>query len=511
MRKEIKAMGKTLYLECYSGISGDMTVAALLDLGADQAVLDRVLKSLPVSGFETKVSRVVKSGIDACDFDVVLDKEHENHDHDMEYLHGHGHEGAHCEEHTHDHHHHEHYENEHHDHHHEHSGHVHEHTHEDEKSHVHTHTTEELHAHTHDHDTESAHGHHHHEHRGMKEITHIIEHGDMTENAKKIALKIFEILAEAESKAHNVPVDQVHFHEVGAVDSIVDIVSVAVCLDNLDITDVIVPVLCEGRGTVRCQHGILPIPVPAVANVVSANHLRLKMTKVEGELVTPTGAAIVAAVKTGLKLPESFEIQKIGIGAGKRQYECPGILRAMIISEEKESNRTASSVNGVYEDKYTGVQKKTGNTGLENKDSIIKMETNIDDCSGEVLGFVMERLLKAGARDVHYVPAFMKKNRPAWVLNVICKEEDMETLQNIIFEETTTIGIRYTRMERAILQRKQRIVQTPWGEAQVKVCTLNGKEQFYPEYESVAELSRANEIPFAEIYQYLVSINKGKQ
>lgn len=402
MRKEIKAMGKTLYLECYSGISGDMTVAALLDLGADQAVLDRVLKSLPVSGFETKVSRVVKSGIDACDFDVVLDKEHENHDHDMEYLHGHGHE----------------------------------HTHEDEKSHVHAHATEELHAHTHNHDTKSAHGHHHHEHRGMKEITYIIEHGDMTENAKKIALKIFGILAEAESKAHNVPTDQVHFHEVGAVDSIVDIVSVAVCLDNLDITDVIVPVLCEGRGTVRCQHGILPIPVPAVANVVSANHLRLKITEVEGELVTPTGAAIVAAVKTGHKLPESFEIQKIGIGAGKRQYECPGILRAMIISEEKESNRTASSVNGVYEDKYTGVRKKTGNTGLENKDSIIKMETNIDDCSGEVLGFVMERLLKAGARDVHYVPAFMKKNRPAWVLNVICKEEDMEKLQNIIFEET---------------------------------------------------------------------------
>lgn len=473
-------MGKTLYLECYSGISGDMTVAALLDMGADQTVLDNVLKSLPVSGFQTKVSRVVKSGIDACDFDVVLDKEHENHDHDMEYLHGH---------------------------HHDHSQNDCEHVHAHEGDELHTHT----HQHTHSHAVESAHVHHHHEHRGMKEITHIIEHGAMTENAKKIALRIFEILAEAESKAHNVPVDQVHFHEVGAVDSIIDIVSVAVCLDNLDITDVIVPVLCEGRGTVRCQHGILPIPVPAVANVVSANHLRLKMTEVEGELVTPTGAAIVAAVKTGHKLPESFEIQKIGIGAGKRQYECPGILRAMIISEEKESNRTASSVNGVYEDKYTGVRKKTGNTGLENKDSIIKMETNIDDCSGEVLGFVMERLLKAGARDVHYVPAFMKKNRPAWVLNVICKEEDMEKLQNIIFEETTTIGIRYTRMERAILQREQRIVQTPWGEAQVKVCTLNGKEQFYPEYESVAELSRANEIPFAEIYQYLVSINKGKQ
>ena len=180
-------MGKTLYLECYSGISGDMTVAALLDLGADRSVLDRVLKSLKVSGFETKISRVVKSGIDACDFDVVLDKDHENHDHDMEYLHGHHHEG---------------------------------------------------HERNHAHGTGTVQDHHHHEHRGIKEITYIIEHSAMTENAKKIALRIFEILAEAESKAHNVPVDQVHFHEVGAVDSIVDIVSVAVCLDNLDVTDI---------------------------------------------------------------------------------------------------------------------------------------------------------------------------------------------------------------------------------------------------------------------------------
>ena len=406
-------MGKTLYLECYSGISGDMTVAALLDLGADRSVLDRVLKSLKVSGFETKISRVVKSGIDACDFDVVLDKEHENHDHDMEYLYGHHHEG---------------------------------------------------HERNHAHGTGTAQDHHHHEHRGIKEITYIIEHSAMTENAKKIALRIFEILAEAESKAHNVPVDQVHFHEVGAVDSIVDIVSVAVCLDNLDVTEVIVPVLCEGRGTVRCQHGILPIPVPAVANIVSANHLYLKMTEVEGELVTPTGAAIVAAVKTKDKLPETFEIQKIGIGAGKRQYECPGILRAMFISESTEQAK--------------GRNPKAENQ--ETKDTIIKMETNIDDCSGEVLGFVMERLMKAGARDVHYVPVFMKKNRPAWVLNVICKEEDMETLQNIIFEETTTIGIRYSIMERTILPRETRTLPTPWGEVQVKVCTLNGKEQIYP-------------------------------
>ena len=475
-------MGKTLYLECYSGISGDMTVAALLDLGADRSVLDRVLKSLKVSGFETKISRVVKSGIDACDFDVVLDKEHENHDHDMEYLHGHHHKG-HENNHFYDH----------------------NHAHEDEAEHFHSHE------HNHAHGAGSAQDHHHHEHRGIKEITYIIEHSAMTENAKKIALRIFEILAEAESKAHNVPVDQVHFHEVGAVDSIVDIVSVAVCLDDLDITEVIVPVLCEGRGTVRCQHGILPIPVPAVANIVSANHLRLKMTEVEGELVTPTGAAIVAAVKTKDKLPETFEIQKIGIGAGKRQYECPGILRAMIISESTEQTKgrdKAKAQTEEFKNPEIGNNPKTENQ--ETKDTIIKMETNIDDCSGEVLGFVMERLMKAGARDVHYVPVFMKKNRPAWVLNVICKEEDMETLQNIIFEETTTIGIRYSIMERTILPRETRTLLTPWGEVLVKVCTLNGKEQLYPEYESVAQLSREKEIPFAEIYRYIVLANKEK-
>ena len=472
-------MGKTLYLECYSGISGDMTVAALLDLGADRLVLDRVLKSLKVSGFETKISRVVKSGIDACDFDVVLDKEHENHDHDMEYLHGHHHKG-HENNHFYDH----------------------NHVHEDKAEHFHSHE------HNHAHGAGSAQDRHHHEHCGIKEITYIIEHSAMNENAKKIALRIFEILAEAESKAHNVPVDQVHFHEVGAVDSVVDIVSVAVCLDDLDVTEVIVPVLCEGRGTVRCQHGILPIPVPAVANIVNANHLYLKMTEIEGELVTPTGAAIVAAVKTKDKLPETFEIQKIGIGAGKRQYECPGILRAMIISQSAETDE-AKAQSEEFKNPEIGNNPKAENQ--ETKDTIIKMETNIDDCSGEVLGFVMERLMKAGARDVHYVPVFMKKNRPAWVLNVICKEEDMETLQNIIFEETTTIGIRYSRMERTILPRETRTLPTPWGEVLAKVCTLNGKEQLYPEYESVAQLSREKEIPFTEIYRYIVLANKDKE
>ena len=297
----------------------------------------------------------------------------------------------------------------------------------------------------------------------------------MTPHARELAMRIFEVLAQAEAKAHRVPVEDVHFHEVGAVDSIVDIISAAVCLDNLGIEEVIVPVLCEGRGTVRCQHGILPIPVPAVANIISENHLNIQFTDIQGELVTPTGAAIVAAVKTSDRLPEHFSIKKIGIGAGKRQYDCPGILRVMCIEEQSEE-----------------------------RDTIIKMETNIDDCSGEVLGIVLEKLMKAGAKDVHYIPAYMKKNRPAWVLNVICREEDMEALQEIIFRETTTIGIRYTKMERTVLKREQRTVETPLGTAEVKVCTFHGEEYCYPEYESAARLSRERGISYRKAYEIVL-------
>ena len=281
-------MSKTLYLECYSGISGDMTVAALLDLGADREVLKESLKSLPVGGFRTEITRVKKSGLDACDFSVIL--EQDNHDHDMEYLHG-------SEK--------------------SYTGH-HEHSHEVNHEHHHGHT------HSHEHP---------HEHRGMKEITEIIQKSEMTVRAKKMAMRVFGILAQAESKAHGVPVEEVHFHEVGAVDSIVDIAAIAICMDNLDISNVIVPVLYEGTGFIRCQHGQITVPVPAVTHIAETHKLKLKITDIQGELVTPTGAAVVAAFRTSDRLPEDFTILKTGIGAGKRQYRCPGILRAMLIRE----------------------------------------------------------------------------------------------------------------------------------------------------------------------------------
>lgn len=410
-------MNQTLYLECYSGISGDMMTAALLDLGADEKVLSEALESLPVKGVRTEVRRVSKAGLDACDFHVILDHEHENHDHDMEYLHGHSHDHSHGD-----------------------------------------------------------HGHHSHdhEHRGLAEILEILCRAQITDGAREKAVRIFEILAEAEAKAHGTSIEKVHFHEVGAVDSIVDITAAAVCLDNLQIDKVIIPVLCEGSGSVRCQHGVIPVPVPAVTAVTSKYPIPLHMTDVQGELVTPTGAAIAAAIRTSARLPERFVIEKTGIGAGKREYERPSLLRAMLIRETED-----------------------GSAG----DYIYKLESNIDDCTGEALGYVMERLMKAGARDVHYTPVFMKKNRPAYQLNVICKEEDIEKLEGIIFRETTTIGIRRQKMERSVLKRQVKTVKTSLGEARIKVCFMENGMRAYPEYESVRELCRKNGLSFQETYQ----------
>ena len=413
----------SLYLECTSGISGDMAVAALLDAGADQSVLEAALNSIPAEGFKTQISRVNKAGISCCDFNVILDAEHENHDHDMEYLYGH------------------------------------EHSHEE---------------HEHHHDHEHEHAHHHH-HTGIREIYSIIDKTNMTDGARTLAKKIFDIIAQAESIAHNVPVEEVHFHEVGAIDSIVDVIALAVCFDNLNPKHVYVPHLCEGTGTVRCQHGILPVPVPAVTHIVASHHIPLEFISEHGEFVTPTGAAFVAAVRTDAQLPKHFTINKIGMGAGKRNYHHPSILRAMMIQEIAE----------------TKIQDNT----------VYKLETNIDDSNGEQLGYVMDLLLKAGAFDVHYMPCFMKKNRPGYMLSVICDRSMIPELEHIIFTQTTTIGIRRMKYERSILPRKTYTVQTIWGEAAVKEVVLDsGEKRIYPEYESIVKICRETGLPYAKVY-----------
>ena len=421
--------GRMLYFECYSGISGDMAVAAMLDLGADRDALDRALSSLDLDGFRTEVTRVSKSGLDVCDFNVIL--EVDNHDHDMGYLYGH--------EHHHDHGHHG-------DH--------------DE----------------HDHDDHGAHHHgdHHHPHRGLPEILSIIDRADMTDGAKAVSRKVFEIIGAAEAEAHGVPIDQVHFHEVGAVDSIVDVVALGVCIDSLGVSRVCFSELYEGTGCIRCQHGVIPVPAPAVANIASAHSLPLRITPSQGEYVTPTGAAFAAAVRDS-DVPASFTIDRIGLGAGKRESERSGILRAMLI------------------------------TPRSSEDTIVKLECNVDDCTGEALGFAAERLMREGARDAHYTPVFMKKGRPAYQLTVVCRESDRQRMERIVFEETSTVGIRRVAMDRTVMDRRIDEVDTLIGRVQVKVCTIDGIEKSHPEYESLAAICRERGIPFRDAYDIVMS------
>lgn len=271
-------MKKILYLECNSGISGDMTVGALLDLGADREVLIKALDSLNVNGYHLHFGRAKKCGIDAFDFQVHLEDEHDNmsgHSHDAEHSHdaGHSHDVGHS---------------------------------------------------------------HSHPHRNLQDIYEIIDRLEAGDHVKNMAKRMFEIVAEAESKAHALPISQVHFHEVGAIDSIVDIISAAVCIDNLGVTEVVVSPLSEGFGNVRCQHGVIPVPVPATVNIASQYGLKLRFTDTMGEMVTPTGAAIAAALNTRTNLPETFRILKTGMGAGKKDFKHANVLRAMILEVLRE-------------------------------------------------------------------------------------------------------------------------------------------------------------------------------
>jgi uncharacterized protein (TIGR00299 family) protein len=493
MKARIPMSDKTLYLECYSGISGDMTVAALLDLGADQTVLVEGLKSLHVDGYKIEIGRREKNSIDVCDFDVILEEEphiHNEHTHENAHFHSHENEPMHSHDHGHSH-----------DHNHDHD---HDHDYINKNNHDHSSTYErdnqgsQTNPNSSDlisnpnkieHDTQE-HPHApihigHHDHRNLSIINDIIESSSISDKAKAIAKRIFYIVAAAEAKAHGKSIDEVHFHEVGAIDSIVDIVAAAICLDNLNIKDVVISELYEGTGFITCQHGILPIPVPAVINIASEHRLPLHITAVKGELVTPTGAAIAAAIRTNDSLPKEMKILKVGLGAGKRIYTgASSILRAMLI--EDLSTTKASTIT----------------------DKVWVLEANIDDCSGEALALAMELLLKNGAKDAYYTPIFMKKNRPAYMLGVICAEDKIEQLEDIIFTHTTTIGIRKTEAARSILNREALTVVTPYGEAIVKICTYKDKRFIYPEYESIRKMSELSGKDYMTLYHMVQSLVK---
>lgn len=412
--------GKTLYLDCQAGIAGDMLVAALLDLGGKPALerLTQMLEKLSLEGFSVSVTRVKKAGIDCCDFDVKLDAAHENHDHDMAYLHGLGDT-------------------------------------------------------SHDHD-------HHHAHRGLAQVEQVIDAASLSDRARGLARDAFRILARAEAKAHGLPIDQVHFHEVGAVDSIVDVLAAAFLIDDLDIERAIVPALTDGHGTIRCQHGVIPVPVPATLNICIAHGLPLSSSSVEGELVTPTGAALVAALEPEFSLPERYTIRAVGLGAGKRSYERPSILRAMLIEE------LDARVGAAAREPRPSLSAET-----QAPNCIVKLECDIDDCSPEVLAYAAERLREAGARELHWLPIFCKKGRPAYQLQVIVEPSDVLRMEEIILSETTTIGIRRQQMERTCLPRAIESVETPWGDVLVKTVRLpDGTRRTTPEYEACAAIAR---------------------
>ena len=433
-------MSRKLYLECYSGISGDMTVAALTDLGVEEAFLRQELAKLHLDGYEIKISRTKKNQITAADFDVILKEDGE--------MHGHSHD-------------------------HSHPGEGHEHS-------------------------------HSHSHNSYKEISELISQSELNSRVKEMSLKIFHVIAEAEAKVHGMPVEQVHFHEVGAVDSIVDITAAAICLDKLGFDSILASELWEGKGTTWCQHGRIPVPAPAVLEMMADHRIPVKFTPVEGEMITPTGAGIAAALTAERKLPERFVVEKVGVGAGKKDFPHANILRAMILNTDTDAvSEKKEKAAGSTENRKNGADNavKT-NQGIAagSLNTVTVLETNVDDCSGEQLGYAMECLLREGALDTSCIPVYMKKNRPAYMLQVICRPKDEEKMETVIFRETTSIGLRKYREERSILPREIITVTLPDGqEVRVKKCSHHGQEFFYPEYEDMKAACRTADRSFPEI------------
>ena len=400
----------TLYFDCSSGISGNMVLGALLEIIGDENYLSEELKKLNVNGYKLQISKKVKNGIAGTYVDVVVDGKDE---------YGHIH---HLEEHEHEHNHHD-------------------------------------------------HEHHHHEHRNLKDVNEIIDNSSLKEDVKDLAKRIFLRVAKAESKVHNKSLEEVHFHEVGAIDSIVDIVGTAILINKINPDKIISSIVNDGYGFIECAHGTMSVPVPATSEIFAASNVKFRQIDVDTELVTPTGAAIISELAEEFTNLPAMVTEKIGWGAGFKDLKIPNILKV-----------------------YYGKMEKP------NEDFVV-METNIDDSSGEILGYTQELLFKNGALDVFYTPIFMKKNRPAYRLTVACKREDIYKLQNIIFKETTTIGIRYRFEYRTELGREIVELDTKYGKIKAKKVTNNGETYVYPEYESIKELAEKNNIPLKEFYK----------
>lgn len=456
---------KIAYFDCFSGIAGDMALAALLDAGAPLEELKTALRTLPVEGWDIQSESVLRSGIHAQSVSISLfgqtDEEELASVRAQEEAHGHHH-------HDHSHHHHGHaHAHDEHDHHHEHPhAHAHE-EHDHERKHEHSHS------HTHDHP--------HHHGRSMREIRDVINASGLSDRVKCDSLAIFEKIAVAEAYLHHSTPDEVHFHEIGGLDSLLDIVGVAWCLEWLGVEAIYSSPLPLSSGFVDCAHGRMPVPAPATLEILKG--APWTPTDVRGELVTPTGAGILAALCQGFGEAPAITLGQVGLGAGKKEWpDRPNILRVWV----GESAQSAS----------------TSIKGLEWK-TLSQFEANVDDLNPQMWELAFERLFAAGALDVWLVPIHMKKGRPAVILGVLCEQSQENNVLGAILQETTTLGVRRTRIERAALERQMASVTTKFGPISVKIAHNDelGLWRAQPEWDEVKRAANEFSVPAREVVE----------
>ena len=457
----------TLYLEPFSGLSGDMLNALLLDLGADRKHLEEALKTISLDGYHLHLDRIAKSSIWGTDFDVHMEHGEKDHGIAGDF----------------DHHHHEH-DHDHHEHEHTHE-HAHSHTHE-EHTHAHTHMHEHSHDHHHEHDHthEHTHSHHHHhgEVRGLKEIETIILSSGTSDFVKEKSLEVFRDIAQAEANVHQMPVEEIHFHEVGATDSIIDIMSFFILWETLDIDAVYSTAVTEGSGTITVAHGVMPVPVPAVMQLRLGTSIPFSQDfDIHTELVTPTGLALFKAIHPVFAQPSNLTATKVGYGFGKRDTGKFNALRGTLLEKTTHSHQVVTSHN----------------------DAIIQIDTTIDDQSGEELGYIMSLLLEEGALDVHYTSVYTKKNRPATHLTLLIQEGDLERFTAILFEQTSTIGFRYQNVQRKVMTRTFETQQTSLGAVKVKKNQYETVTKSTLEYEDCARIAKETGLSIQAVYQQL--------
>ena len=446
---------KTLYLECGMGAAGDMLMAALLELVPDrQAFVDR-MNGLGLPGVRVEAEKAEKQGITGTHMRVTVNGEEEisedvpehehHHDHDEDHDHKHKHHHDHDDEHGHKH-----------KHHHDHD--------DDHEHHHHDHDDDHDHEHDHDHDHEH---HHHHHHTTAAEIGQIIDGLAVSDRVKADAKAVYDLIAAAESQVHGHPVDQIHFHEVGTMDAVADVVGVCMLMEEIGAEKIVASPVHVGSGKVRCAHGILPVPAPATALILQG--IPTYGGQVRGELCTPTGAALLKHFVSSFGDRPVMAAEAIGYGMGQKDFEQANCVRAFLGESQ-----------GVRE-------------------GITRLECNLDDMTGEEIGFAMDQLMKAGARDVYTTPIGMKKSRPGILLSVICLPKDADRLAAAIMKHTTTLGIRRQDMSRYVLERSIRTAETEYGPVRVKEASGMGVTRAKAEYDDLAALAEKHGVSLEEI------------